>query len=236
MPKRVKPPDTAPTIGLKAPPKNARPVPYLTPSDHEALYRAEHSRHTGHTRNATFAQLQAQALATCELNQVPERHLLTKAEMTAIYEYTTDSDFIIAVNTLLRERPAEAQRLHQGFFATLQAATAKLPNHQGQVWRGSRLLSDEDMERHTKRGSIVRPGYPWSTTYDREALKDYPDEMVFDIACKTGKNIAKMSAKPSECEVLFPASAAFRVARANLEARQWAIRLVEVAPQERRQR
>ena len=75
-------------------------------------------------------------------------------------------------------------------------------------------------------GAIYTPGYFWSTASDRRGLKDYPDEIVFDIQSRIGKNIAQMSAKEEGYEVLFPLGAAFRVETADqLTDGTWEVRL-----------
>ena len=114
--------------------------------------------------------------------------------------------------------------------AVLGSALAKLPPHPGQVWRGSGILPPEVMELLTREGDTFRPGYFWSTAYDLRGLGEYPKEIVFDIQSQIGKNIAWLSAKGEDYEVLFPPHAAFRVVKVNErdDGDKWDIKLTDL--------
>ena len=59
--------------------------------------------------------------------------------------------------------------------------------------------------------------------------EEYSDEIVFDIQSKIGKNIARMSAKGRDYEVLFPLEAAFRVGVADKRLDgKWTIQLTDL--------
>ena len=205
-----------------APPRPGQGLP-----GHERAYLAELREEAG-ARNAGFDELRTQALARFRSSQTPD-HGLTEAEKVAIYEYTTDEQFIAAFNELLREAPHVAMDMHGGFIATLSAALDKLPSYAGQVWRGSGPLPQAVMDRLKQKGAIYTPGYFWSTASDRRGLEDYQDEIVFDIQARIGKNIARMSAKEKDYEVLFPLGAAFRVNRTRqLRNGKWRVRLTDL--------
>ena len=206
---------------------DAPPGPGQGLPGHELAYLAELKEKAG-ARSAGFARLHARALARFRSSQTPD-HGLTEAEKVAIYEYTTDEQFIAAFNGLLREAPHVAMDMHGGFIATLSAALNKLPSHTGRVWRGSGLLPQAVMDKLIQKGTIYSPGYFWSTASDKRGLKGYPEEIVFDIQSRIGKNVARMSAKEKDYEVLFPLGAAFRVEAADLLANgTWEIRLANV--------
>ena len=198
----------------------------------EAAYFAEHRRRAG-GRSATYGELLAPALP------LYRNHLLridpdpgpglTQPEIVAIYEYTTDADFIEKFNALMRDDPRAATAMHGGFITVLRSALTKLPPYEGQVWRGSNILPPEVMELLTQERDTFRPGYFWSTAYDRRGLEEYADDIVFDIQSQTGKNIAWMSAKGEDYEVLFPPGAAFRVLNADeIAPGKWAIKLADL--------
>ena len=88
------------------------------------------------------------------------------------------------------------------------------------------------MDRLKQEGAIYTPGYFWSTASDRRGLKGYSEEIVFDIQSRIGKNIAQMSAKKKDYEVLFPLGAAFRVGDAQRDSKdgRWTILLTDLGP------
>ena len=199
----------------------------------EAAYFAEHRRRAG-GRSAAYGQLLAPALP------LYRNHLLridpdpgpglTQPEIVAIYEYTTDADFIEKFNALMRDDPRAATAMHGGFITVLGNGLAKLPPHPGQVWRGSGILPPYIMGTLRTVGTTFRPGYFWSTAHARRGLEEYPREIVFDIQSKIGKNIAWLSAKGRDYEVLFPPHAAFRVEKANRRPTDgvWEIKLTDL--------
>ena len=205
------------------PPARSEPL-----APHEAVYAAEHRKRPG-SRNASLEQLCTLARDQRPTHPSPDGANLSDAELAAIYEYTTDADFIAEFNALMRDDLRAAMEAHGGFIGTLGSALAKLPPYPGQVWRGSGILSPPEMETLMQEGAIFRPGYFWSTAHDRRGLEEYSDEIVFDIRSKIGKNISQMSAKGRDYEVLFPPDAAFRVEKVNArDAGKWAIQLTDL--------
>ena len=227
MPERIRPP--APSGGNPASPAPLSLPPPKPAALCEAIYQVELGRRAV-ARNATFAQLLAQAEARKSKNQRDKDPGLSKAELVAIYEYTTDEDFITGFNRLTREDPRAAMEVHGGFIDVLRKALDKLEPYKGQVWRGSGVLSDPEMAIITTEGATFRPGYFWSTATDPKGLKGHADRIVFDIRSQTGKNIAWLSAKENEYEALFAPNAAFRVERANQNPLNghWAVRLTDL--------
>ena len=220
MPKRIKPP--APPDASLAPQQLPEPTALS-----EAIYRAEHRRRAI-ARNATFAQLLAEVEARQRKTPLAEDLRLSKTELVAIYEYTTDSQFISDFNQLTRESPQAADDLHGGFIAVLRNALAKLDSYKGQVWRGSGLLLSE-MPTLTTKGAIWSPRQFWSTAWDIRGIEDYKDDIVFDIQSKTGKNVSQMSAKENDYEVLFLPEAVFRVDEfKEREAGKWSVWLTDL--------
>ena len=196
----------------------------------EADYIAEHRRYNDkHPRNDTYEKLLDSALEKHRANNLPDFHL-SEAEKVAIYEYTTDNDFIAHFNHLQRSAPKQTLNEYGGFIATLNSALNKLPPHKGQVWRGSGLLPEEVMD-ELKEGRLYTPRYFWSSSLDKKlAAKGYDAEILFDIKSKNGKNIQLMSAKPHEEEVLFAADAVFRVESKKWDDEEgwWEIKLTEI--------
>ena len=207
-------------IQLKPPPKPASPG--------ELTYLAEHLRDAG-IRNASYEQLLAPALPLYQNSHLAVDPGLTEAEVVAIYEYTTDAGFIERFNALMRDDLPAAMEVHGGFINVLGNALAKLPSYEGQVWRGSGILPPPLMGTLTTAGDIFCPGYFWSTAHDPRGLEEYPDVILFDIQSRMGKNIAWLSAKGKDYEVLFPPAAAFRVTYSRrLAFRKWRIWLTDL--------
>ena len=226
MPERTKPP--APPGGGPARTAHLPLPPTKRAALSEAIYEAEHRQRLV-ARNATFAQLLARAEARQRRNPLEKDPGLRKAELVAIYEYTTDSRFIRDFNRLTRDAPLAARVLHRGFITVLRSALNKLDPYEGQVWRGSGTLPSE-IDSLTTQGAIWSPRQFWSTAWKIEGTKDYADDIVFDIQSKTGKNVSQLSAKDNDFEVLFLPETVFRVAEANKdpETGKWKIMLTDL--------
>lgn len=197
--------------------------------NHEARYLAEIRRRQGRPRHARYEELRAGALETARRRGRLDSLRLSEMERIAIYEYTTDSDFIGEFNRLQREEPDRALALHGGFIHTLTAALARLDPYVGTVKRGIEALPPETLAEWSAIGNIIAPRQFLSATAGDEIPEGYSDKIVLEIQSKTGKNIAGLSANEQEQEVLFRGDTRFRVdGRRRTLAGKWHIWLSEL--------
>jgi hypothetical protein len=89
----------------------------------------------------------------------------------------------------------------------VSAALAKLPKHDGIVYRGT-YLTDEQIATYPKGGIVTERAF---TSASVDPTATFPGNVEFVIRSRTGRDIAAYSRMPTEAEVLFDRSTRFKV-------------------------
>ncbi len=173
-----------------------------------------------------------------EVRRAPDA-LLGPAEQAAILAYTKEGIYR-PLNAALRARAAEgaaALSIEQAAFtAVLDRALARLPRHEGIVWRG---IVDMPQERlwhlHGRRpGEVIAMNGFTSTS--RSERKAFVGRVRLRIRSLSGRRIDALSDAPQEAEVLFGRGLQYRVVATRWEGRGRGKRLLvdleEISPAE----
>jgi hypothetical protein len=134
-----------------------------------------------------------------------DRGNLTDAELVSIFDYSADG--FTHVNNQLRTGNPDANV--QAYRTTLNGALAKLPDHQGDVYRCVTLPGNV-LSNYTAGAQVTELGYSSTSRAEGEAGNFRSDHRMF-IHSSHGKDISGFSRSPSEQEVLFPAGAQFTI-------------------------
>ncbi|NBQ92182.1 MAG: hypothetical protein EBT96_12560, partial [Betaproteobacteria bacterium] len=149
-------------------------------------------------------------------------------EQTAIHDYTTVGGTVCfrEINGWLRN--PKGKLLHADVVkkkvALIKSGLAKLPDHQGEVYRGTHLTK-EQLEAYSVGKKLVEAAFT-STSRSIKMGQSYADlgtdgdgvHVLFVIESKHGKSIENYSAFRAEQEVLFTAGTAFEVTGRSVDA------------------
>jgi NAD:arginine ADP-ribosyltransferase len=147
-------------------------------------------------------------------------------EQTAIHDYTTLGGTVCfrEINGWLRN--PKGKLLHADVVkkkvALIKSGLAKLPDHQGEVYRGTHLTK-EQLEAYSVGKKLVEAAFT-STSCSIGVGQSYATHgdrvpVLFVIESKHGKSIVDYSAFPAEQEVLFTAGTAFEVTGRSVDAK-----------------
>ncbi|MFH1729425.1 MAG: ADP-ribosyltransferase domain-containing protein [Pseudomonadota bacterium] len=176
---------------------------------------------------------------------------LSKHELTALMLYT-GSNFEDINGALRKEIRTQAPSITmllgkskeelKALRTLVSSALRKMPSQEGQVFRGQNYR--RELIETLKPGDLMKdPGYfSASTSYDvaqewsqQYKLYKHPQPVVFKIDHKGGKNITDFSFNPTEDEVLFRDSTAFKVLSIDKSGNPWIIHIEEIINNKQRQ-
>lgn len=146
-----------------------------------------------------------------------DRGNLTDSELVAIFDYTAEG--YSQINDDLRTGAPSADT--RTYAATLNGALAKLPDYQGEVYRGARL-NQGTLDPYQNAATQLKGGNQHATVTElgfgssskaRGVAEDFGGisaTMMF-ISGNGGKDISGFSRSPSEQEVLWPSGQQYKV-------------------------
>ncbi|MGI8761254.1 MAG: ADP-ribosyltransferase [Jatrophihabitantaceae bacterium] len=131
---------------------------------------------------------------------------LSAADRTALDDYTSHhyvelNDYNRGVGTVSPQEATQLERRSQA----VSDALAKLPPHEGTVYRGTNL--PEDVLTNYRSGETIREDAFTSASTDRP----FPGNAQYTIRSSNGKEVSGYSNVPNENEVLFDRGTRFRV-------------------------
>ena len=147
-------------------------------------------------------------------------HGMSDAELVRLHLYTLrkgvpDQWTYQALNQRLRSRDPATRARANVSRVVLNNALAKLPDHQGTVYRGLSFPDRQALDRFVADhpvGEVVR----YSAFTSADIIQPYPGQAKLIIQSRHGKRVADYSGDPTDDEVLFRTDSGFRVLRAEL--------------------
>lgn len=123
---------------------------------------------------------------------------LSEPEMTAIFEYS-QSAYGLVNASFAADAKSDDKALTFPFVVELDRALSKLPPYSGLTTHGQ----DEDLYDTVEGHTIVQNYFMSTSMYDPQEKPIFDGSTMLKIFSKTGHDISKCSALPSEREVLF---------------------------------
>jgi len=153
-----------------------------------------------------------------------EKFNFTSDEAGAIKYYTSDEGKILSLNKALRA--GTVTKNQKTIQRVLDNALGKLPNYEGNVYRGINVNTDMDsfLKDYTKGKSINFKQFMSSTSKKSET---YTGNIQYNIKSKTGKDLSSLSFKEKEKEILFRTNTMFTVKKLDNRAGKIYIELEE---------
>ena len=154
-----------------------------------------------------------------------QRYGLSDPEIAARYAYTTSDGTwgYRPLNTALRSQEAVKVAAFADYRDTLNAGLAKLPDHVGEVRRGT-TLTQRELARYVQGATVTEHDFT-SASVGRAA---FGGNVEFVIESLHGKRIQSWSAYSGEREVLFAAGTRFTVTDVRSSGRRTTIWLREL--------
>jgi len=191
-------------------------VPYIPPADKEKVVHNLIEQH-GQIYPEDIEGAVVQDLSF-EMTQEEWEKYLSEEERQSIRDFT--DDHYRAIRNAQKGRTEFIEEGTKERIRNIKSALKDAPNHEGEVYRGLRKMTLEDIQRMKGADQITLDAFASTSEHYRQAqhfTEEPSNSMMLQIQSKTGTNIQNLSEYPGEMEILMDEGTAFDVMGHHLD-------------------